>query len=78
MCAHLFAAFGMKSADEGLSARQADAVSRWRRSGAGNLAISAGTGRVVARIRGAKLCRCGGSRNNPFCDATRKEIGFRS
>jgi hypothetical protein len=35
MCAHLFAASGMKSADEGLSARQADAVSRWRRSRAG-------------------------------------------
>jgi CDGSH-type Zn-finger protein/uncharacterized Fe-S cluster protein YjdI len=44
----------------------------------GNLEITAGTGRVVARIKGAYLCRCGGSKNKPFCDGTHKEIGFKS
>jgi CDGSH-type Zn-finger protein len=29
-------------------------------------------GEVVA------LCRCGGSRNKPFCDASHREIGFTS
>jgi CDGSH-type Zn-finger protein/uncharacterized Fe-S cluster protein YjdI len=44
----------------------------------GNLEITAGTGRVVARIKGANLCRCGGSKNKPFCDGTHKENGFKS
>jgi CDGSH-type Zn-finger protein/uncharacterized Fe-S cluster protein YjdI len=44
----------------------------------GNLEIVSGTGRVVARVTGAKLCRCGGSANKPFCDGTHAKIGFRS
>ncbi|MCA9647923.1 MAG: CDGSH iron-sulfur domain-containing protein [Polyangiaceae bacterium] len=44
----------------------------------GNLEICAGTGRTVARITRAKLCRCGGSANKPFCDGTHRRIGFRS
>ena len=32
MCTYLYAAFSLKSADEGLSPAEADAVSRWRRS----------------------------------------------
>ena len=34
----------------------------------GNLEVCAGTGRVVARVTEARLCRCGQSRNKPFCD----------
>jgi CDGSH-type Zn-finger protein/uncharacterized Fe-S cluster protein YjdI len=44
----------------------------------GNLEITSGTGRVVARVTGARLCRCGGSANKPFCDGTHAKIGFRS
>ena len=44
----------------------------------GNLEMISGTGRVVARLTQARLCRCGGSGNKPFCDGTHAKIGFRS
>jgi len=44
----------------------------------GNLEIISGTGRIVARVSSARLCRCGGSQNKPFCDGTHAKIGFRS
>jgi CDGSH-type Zn-finger protein len=44
----------------------------------GNLELTSGTGRVVARVTAAHLCRCGGSANKPFCDGTHAKIGFRS
>jgi CDGSH-type Zn-finger protein/uncharacterized Fe-S cluster protein YjdI len=44
----------------------------------GNLEITSGTGRVVARVMTARLCRCGGSSTKPFCDGTHAKIGFRS
>jgi CDGSH-type Zn-finger protein/uncharacterized Fe-S cluster protein YjdI len=44
----------------------------------GNLEIVSGTGRVVARVEQARLCRCGGSNTKPFCDGTHARIGFRS
>jgi CDGSH-type Zn-finger protein len=44
----------------------------------GNLEITSGTGRVVARLTQARLCRCGGSANKPFCDGTHTRINFRS
>jgi CDGSH-type Zn-finger protein/uncharacterized Fe-S cluster protein YjdI len=44
----------------------------------GNLEITSGTGRVVARVTSASLCRCGGSASKPFCDGTHTKIGFRS
>jgi CDGSH-type Zn-finger protein/uncharacterized Fe-S cluster protein YjdI len=44
----------------------------------GNMEIISGTGRVVARMESARLCRCGGSANKPFCDNTHARIGFRS
>jgi CDGSH-type Zn-finger protein/uncharacterized Fe-S cluster protein YjdI len=44
----------------------------------GNLEITSGTGRVVARIEQANLCRCGASNNKPFCDSSHTRIGFKS
>jgi CDGSH-type Zn-finger protein/uncharacterized Fe-S cluster protein YjdI len=44
----------------------------------GNMEIISGTGRVVARLENARLCRCGGSNTKPFCDGTHAKIGFRS
>src|SRR5205823_876534 len=34
-------------------------------------------GEPCATVRGVALCRCGGSRNKPFCDGTPSPIGFR-
>jgi CDGSH-type Zn-finger protein/uncharacterized Fe-S cluster protein YjdI len=42
----------------------------------GNLEICSGTGRTVARVQQARLCRCGGSSNKPFCDGTHARNGF--
>jgi CDGSH-type Zn-finger protein/uncharacterized Fe-S cluster protein YjdI len=44
----------------------------------GNLEMISGTGRVVTRVVAARLCRCGGSQNKPFCDGTHAQIGFKS
>jgi CDGSH-type Zn-finger protein/uncharacterized Fe-S cluster protein YjdI len=44
----------------------------------GNLEILSGTGRAVARLTAARLCRCGGSANKPFCDGTHLKNGFKS
>jgi CDGSH-type Zn-finger protein/uncharacterized Fe-S cluster protein YjdI len=43
----------------------------------GNLEITSGTGRMVARVKGCFLCRCGHSKNKPFCDSSHKAVGFR-
>jgi len=44
----------------------------------GSLEICSGTGRTVSRVESARLCRCGGSSNKPFCDGTHARIGFQS
>jgi CDGSH-type Zn-finger protein/uncharacterized Fe-S cluster protein YjdI len=44
----------------------------------GNLEITSGTGRVVARVTQTRLCRCGQSGNKPFCDGSHARVGFRS
>jgi CDGSH-type Zn-finger protein len=35
------------------------------------------SGEACATVRGVALCRCGGSKNKPFCDGTHGKIGFR-
>ncbi len=44
----------------------------------GNLEILSGTGRAVASVETARLCRCGASKTKPFCDESHRKIGFRS
>jgi CDGSH-type Zn-finger protein len=34
------------------------------------------SGETCATLRGVALCRCGGSKNKPFCDGTHGTIGF--
>ena len=42
----------------------------------GNLEIVAGSGRRVATGKHFAMCRCGASKNKPFCDGSHKDIGF--
>lgn len=42
----------------------------------GNLEITSGTGRMVARVTSTFLCRCGHSQNKPFCDGSHAKVGF--
>ena len=35
------------------------------------------TGKVTNELKEVFLCRCGGSKNKPFCDDTHKKIGVR-
>jgi CDGSH-type Zn-finger protein/uncharacterized Fe-S cluster protein YjdI len=44
----------------------------------GNLEICSGTGRTLNRTQKTYLCRCGGSKNKPYCDGTHKTIGFQA
>jgi CDGSH-type Zn-finger protein/uncharacterized Fe-S cluster protein YjdI len=44
----------------------------------GNMEIISGTGRVVARVESARLCRCGASNTKPFCDGSHARVGFKS
>jgi uncharacterized Fe-S cluster protein YjdI len=42
----------------------------------GALRILDADGNLLAETDRAALCRCGQSKNKPFCDGTHKEIGF--
>jgi CDGSH-type Zn-finger protein/uncharacterized Fe-S cluster protein YjdI len=42
----------------------------------GSLEICAGTGRTIDRVTSTRLCRCGQSKNKPFCDNTHAVVGF--
>jgi CDGSH-type Zn-finger protein len=42
----------------------------------GPLEIMAGTGRAISRTTNTALCRCGASKNKPYCDGTHSEMGF--
>ena len=42
----------------------------------GNVEICAGTGRTLKRTTKGALCRCGESKNKPWCDGSHKAAGF--
>ncbi len=42
----------------------------------GNVEITGASGRHVAKLDKAFLCRCGQSKNKPFCDGSHKDAGF--
>lgn len=44
----------------------------------GNLTITAASGRMAWQGTKAALCRCGASKNKPFCDGSHKEISFKT
>jgi len=44
----------------------------------GNLEIVSGTGRTINRVTETWLCRCGRSKNKPYCDGSHRAAGFRS
>lgn len=44
----------------------------------GNVTIISGSGREAWHGKRVALCRCGASKNKPFCDGSHKSIGFRS
>ena len=44
----------------------------------GSLELVSGTGRTVNRLQETWLCRCGESKNKPYCDGTHKKIGFKT
>ena len=44
----------------------------------GNLEVVTGTGKTINRVTESWLCRCGHSRNKPYCDGSHKAAGFRS
>ncbi len=42
----------------------------------GPLEIVSGTGRTLGRVQETWLCRCGHSRNKPYCDGSHAKAGF--
>lgn len=42
----------------------------------GPLEIVSGTGRTINKVEETYLCRCGASKNKPYCDGSHKAIGF--
>ena len=42
----------------------------------GNVEVVSGTGRTCNKLTQAYLCRCGQSKNKPYCDGSHKAAGF--
>ena len=42
----------------------------------GPLEVVSGTGRTINKVEETYLCRCGASKNKPYCDGSHKALGF--
>ncbi len=42
----------------------------------GNLEMVSGTGHTINRVTETWLCRCGQSKNKPYCDSSHRKVGF--
>ena len=42
----------------------------------GPLEIVSGTGRTLNKVEETYLCRCGASKNKPYCDGSHKAMSF--
>ena len=42
----------------------------------GNLEVVSGTGHTIDRVTETWFCRCGHSRNKPYCDGSHRKAGF--
>lgn len=42
----------------------------------GNLEVVSGTGHTLDRVTETWFCRCGHSKNKPFCDGSHRKVGF--
>jgi CDGSH-type Zn-finger protein len=43
----------------------------------GDFVLKSMEGKVLETRNPAFLCRCGGSKNKPFCDGTHRKVGLR-
>jgi uncharacterized Fe-S cluster protein YjdI len=44
----------------------------------GRVRVQTAGGEIVREAERVALCRCGGTRNQPFCDGSHQRVGFRS
>ena len=44
----------------------------------GSVEVITGTGKTINRVTDTSLCRCGQSKNKPYCDGSHRAAGFRS
>lgn len=44
----------------------------------GNLEIVSGTGRTTDKVTKTALCRCGQSKNKPYCDGSHSAVRFQA
>ncbi len=65
-----------------LPARNGEVVVRATKNGPlharGNLELCAGTGHTIAKVDDAWLCRCGQSKNKPYCDGMHNRVKFQA